>query len=724
MTRPDIRVPAPITGLLGRRLVAPPDTLDRLRALTGAGAPPVAGLARGRRYAATVVEEHRAARPELAGLVAGRARWRHRRADIALRLDAAARPHRTPQQVLDALLVLARRAPAEGTRAAVVATSALAGAGIGALLGTSPTLRALAALGLRVRPMTTPAAGPPAYTVVLPVSARELGGQIEAVAWALGRTGVVTAAWPDRGSLRMFVGGTSSAVIAPAQVSWPAVMVRADRAHQVPPARPGGRARGAGAVIAHPDTGWAPHPQYAQARIDTVRSYDTTTDRSGPNEARHGVVRRAFGSFTLTHGTSTGCLMVGGAGSGPEVVPLSDTGRAMLLGPRVPDARILGIAPAATVLSIKLLSDDLLDIDECGIAGAGVLRVGDGDFVEAIGYARAAGADVVSLSVGGMVSDVVRRAVEDAVAADMIVVAAAGQTYAGNVLSVLSPDDSVIEPARFPGVIAVAGCSTDGLPWSESHRGPNVDITAPGDAVWVADFDERGGRAGAPMPPVVRASSGTSFATAIVAAAAAAWVAHWGGRERLKQDYPRTPLGHVFREVLQRTAGPVSGQVWDVENFGPGVLDVQRLLREPLPPAAEVPSPPATRVNLLTGVESGLRLLGLVLAEVADETLAAGVAILAAAALLETAARDVAEEFARAAAAAGSAAEAVADAAADALTDGEQLLRDAADAADEMARAAADQGEEVVDALVEAVDSVADATGEAVGAVLSLFGAP
>lgn len=149
--------------------------------------------------------------------------------------------------------------------------------------------------------------------------------------------------------------------------------------------------------------------------------------------------------------------------------------------------------------------------------------------------------------------------------------AAAGQTYLGNIVSVVSPDDSVIEPARFSDVIAVAGCSTNGQPWDESHRGPNVDITAPDDAIWVADFTGDGVNDGEAMRPVLHAASGTSFATAIVAGAAAAWVAHWGGRKRLKEEhYGDTPLAWVFRELLQRTAGPVSGAAWDTEGSGPG----------------------------------------------------------------------------------------------------------------------------------------------------------
>lgn len=718
MTRP---LP-PGAELLARRLSVRPDVRRRLRDVptpsNDAGA-----TAEARRRVAQLLSEHRAGRrTAVPGRAARLDRWKARRAELARRIAQviAARPRRMPDQVLGDLLVTVRQHPAtSGARACVIVRSPLADATVASLLGTGPTVRALTAAGLRVAPLRR-VDRLHRYEVVLPVLARDLGDEIENVAWAIrGRSGVA-AARPDRRALGLFAAETARAVVAPARISWHVDMVRADRAHALPPGHPDGRRRGGGAVIAHPDTGWAPHPQYREGAIDRARSHNTATGRTGPAAARHGVIPRNT-HITLTHGTATGCLMVGGNGSGPDTAPLTDLERAIappLVLPVAESGRVVGIAPAATVVPIKFITDDVFDIDGAGdISGSGVVRISDGDFEKAVGYARRIGADVMSLSVGGTLSDDVRSAIEDAVReSDMIVVAATGQTYLANVVSVLDRDDSVIEPARFADVIAVAGCSTNGQPWAESHRGPNVDITAPADAVWVADF------AGDAPRPVVKAGSGTSFATAIVAGAAAAWVAHWGGRAKLKETYKSTPLAWAFREVLQRSARRTDGTAWDSARFGPGVLDVERLLRTPLPAERDVPAPPATRANLLDGVEVGLGVLDDVLDFVGDQAEAAAAATLVLTGMLDRAVDDLADDLVRARAALDDAVGAAADALQKTVAAGERLLTDAVDAAEDMAEEAAEQGEEIVDALVDGVEKAAAATGEAFDAVVGWFG--
>jgi len=714
-------LPAPGAKQLARRLSVRPGVRRRLRDIP---APPVdaGATAEARRRVAQLLSEHRVTRrAAVPGRAARLDRWQVRRADLARRIAQviAARPRRTPEQVLLDLLAVVRRHPAaSGARAGVIVRSPLADATAASLLGAGPAIRALTIAGLRVAPLRR-VGGLYRYEVVLPVLARDLGNEIENVAWAIRSRSSVVAARPDRHALRLFAGETARAVVAPARISWHVDMVRADRAHTLSPGSPGGRRRGGGAVIAHPDTGWAPHPQYRRGGIDRARGHDTATGRTGPAAARHGVVHRDTHS-NLTHGTATGCLMIGGDGTGPDTTHLTDLERAIVppvVHPVTESGRIVGIAPAATVVPIKFIPDDVVDIDGDGdVAGTGVVRISDGDFEKAVGYARRIGADVMSLSVGGTLSDDVCTAIEDAVRdSDMIVVAAAGQTYLANVVSVLDPDDSVIEPARFADVIAVAGCSTNGRPWAESHRGPNVDITAPADAVWVADF------AGEVPRPVLKAASGTSFATAIVAGAAAAWVAHWGGRAKLKETYENTPLAWAFREVLQRSARTVDGSAWDTTRFGPGVLDVERLLRTPLPAERDVPAPPATRANLLDGVEVGLGVLDDVVDFVGDQAEAAAAATLVLAGMLDRVVDDLAEDLARARAALDDATGAAADTLRETVAAGERLLTDAVDAAEDMAEEAAEQGEEIVDALVDGVEKAAAATGEAIDAVVDWF---
>ena len=94
----------------------------------------------------------------------------------------------------------------------------------------------------------------------------------------------------------------------------------------------------------------------------------------------------------------------------------------------------------------------------------------------AIAHATARGAHVISISLGGpWPSATLRRAVEDAVSAGVIVLAAAGNHVR-----------FVVFPAALEEVIAVAASTIRDEPWSGSSRGDAVDITAPGASVWRA----------------------------------------------------------------------------------------------------------------------------------------------------------------------------------------------------------------------------------------------
>lgn len=151
------------------------------------------------------------------------------------------------------------------------------------------------------------------------------------------------------------------------------------------------------------------------------------------------------------------------------------------------------------------------------------------------------------------------------------------------------------------------------------------------------------------------------------------------------------------------------------------MLNVERLLSTPLPPAHEIPRPPATRSNLLTLVEAGLDLVDDILDFIGDEALKAAAGIVVVAGLLASAADVVARELALGYAAVEAAAGAAVAAFDDALRAGEQLLKESTEAAEDLAEAAAEQGEAAVDALVDAAAKAAETAGEAFDAVLSWF---
>ncbi|MEP6985769.1 MAG: S8 family serine peptidase, partial [Chloroflexota bacterium] len=117
---------------------------------------------------------------------------------------------------------------------------------------------------------------------------------------------------------------------------------------------------------------------------------------------------------------------------------------------------IAGVAPNAMIMPLRVLDS-----------------LGNGSYSDvsaAIVYAVDHGAKIINLSVGGPVPDtVLEQAVDYAAAHNVLVVAAAGNT-----------GGSVLYPAAYPSVIAVASVDPNLQLSSFSSRGPEVDLLAPG----------------------------------------------------------------------------------------------------------------------------------------------------------------------------------------------------------------------------------------------------
>lgn len=273
-------------------------------------------------------------------------------------------------------------------------------------------------------------------------------------------------------------------------------------------------ARGEGIVIAQPDTGVTGHPELRDVLsggainlMDPARPNDATDPMDYPG--------------TRGHGTGTASVVVSGA---PGVVH--------------------GSAPRARHLPIRAIHS--------------VMRLSQTTVAQAIDRAVDEGADVITMSLGGIYSFALQRAVERAVAADVIVLAAAGNCI-----------DFVVWPARFDDCIAVAGTDYDDLRWRGSCRGPDVDIAAPAQNVYRATAQD--GAAGQ--------GQGTSFAVALTAGVAACWLAFHGRADVVAAARAqRTSVQHLFRRLLQATARtPQDG--WDVYSMGPGIVDALALLQ-------------------------------------------------------------------------------------------------------------------------------------------------
>jgi type VII secretion-associated serine protease mycosin len=153
---------------------------------------------------------------------------------------------------------------------------------------------------------------------------------------------------------------------------------------------------------------------------------------------------------------------------------------------------MLGIAPKAKILSIRIT--------------AGKNTSTSTAFVQAVDYAIAAKARIVSVSGAAQRADETMQAVQRAQAAGLLIVAAAGNL----------PEDGsfVIAPASYRGVIAVSATDRNGAIAAVSQRGPEVSIAAPGIDINSTSNVNGGGKR-------YTKGFGTSESTAIVSGTAA-----------------------------------------------------------------------------------------------------------------------------------------------------------------------------------------------------------
>ncbi|GLY95183.1 type VII secretion-associated serine protease [Actinoplanes sp. NBRC 103695] len=224
-----------------------------------------------------------------------------------------------------------------------------------------------------------------------------------------------------------------------------------------------------------------------------------------------------------------------------------------------------GLAPDATIVPVRITEKETIDGKEVGQDGS------PAEFAEAITWAASktgGNAQVINLSVV-MTQDnaQVRRAVQQAVADGVVIVAAAGNQ--GNT----SDANPTPYPAAYSGVIGVGAVGPTGTRADFSQHGPYVDIVATGDAVTVATPGSGH-----------TTQKGTSFATPFVAATAAL----------ILQRQPRLTPAQVQRRIIA-TADPAPGGNHSDE-YGFGLLNPYRAVTETLGPERR-PSPAAAPDN-------------------------------------------------------------------------------------------------------------------------------
>lgn len=262
-----------------------------------------------------------------------------------------------------------------------------------------------------------------------------------------------------------------------------------------------------------------------------------------------------------------------GTGDGRKDASSHGTGMAGLIAAhgRSKTTGALGIAPEASVLPIRIQMTD---------------EEGDSDNLAAgIEYAITRGAEVISISsVAGSNSNL-QRAVEAAIRADIVIVAAAGN----------KPRDQYVSfPASYAGVIAVGGIDQEGNHAAVSVTGPEIDVVAPAVDIYSTSINGQ-----------YRKGTGTSDATAIVAGAAAL----------IRSKYPYLPAQEVAHRL---TATAVDkGPPGRDDEYGYGVIDLVAALTADVPPlgfeSASAPAGggPTTTAAVQPGDDGGATVRGL-----------------------------------------------------------------------------------------------------------------
>jgi hypothetical protein len=313
--------------------------------------------------------------------------------------------------------------------------------------------------------------------------------------------------------------------------------------------------KGRGVIVGHIDTGYTLHPEL-KTNLDRAHDYDFwNDDEDAEDPLKKSLFDRlsAFPVLNPGHGTGTGSVIASPAGKQAQT-----SGAAWVTG-TAPEVTLIPLRATPSVVIVPGGSQDEVARAIIGAANRGV--------------------DVISMSLGSpWDSAILREAIKYALDKGVIVCAAAG-----NIVAQIIQGDRVTFPAKYQGVVAVAGCDFDYKPWTRSCRGPEVDITAPGTDVWRAaatkDLDSA----------IVERGSGTSFAVAMVAGMAACWIGRHGGKQALLNHYGSQArlIPAAFLLALRKHAKTllVDG---DPAQFGGGVLHGKNLAELPLPPLHEV----------------------------------------------------------------------------------------------------------------------------------------
>lgn len=204
----------------------------------------------------------------------------------------------------------------------------------------------------------------------------------------------------------------------------------------------------------------------------------------------------------------------------------------------------------------------LLNVIPYRISESVVLISRGKNVVNAVNQAINTNADIMFMCMGSYPRPMLAEAAKAAYDNGVIWVCAAGNEV-----------EMVVSPALYPGTIAVSAINPNQKPWRGSSYGSEVDVSAPGEDVYVPSMDEK-------YNEIMVYGSGTSYATPHVAAAAAIWKAMHKENLLKKYQFPWQVV-EAFRCCLKQSV--TKPATWDRENYGAGILNIPALLATPLP---------------------------------------------------------------------------------------------------------------------------------------------
>jgi hypothetical protein len=285
---------------------------------------------------------------------------------------------------------------------------------------------------------------------------------------------------------------------------WPLTYLKADQVWQ--------HTKGAGVTVGLVDSGVAP---LGDTRDNLLPGADFSL---GPDST--GIAH--VDTDTDSHGT-TMAVLIAGTGDGDG---------------------LHGLAPEAKILPVRMQQ----------ATGSDPVHIAD-----AIKYAVAQHVKVINMSLGTADTPGMAAAVKQAEAADIVVVAAAGNYGT----------EHVIIPAAYPGVVAVGAIDDSGNRWSGSSYGPQVALTAPGVGIPVEDTNG--------VPKTVK---GTSEASAYVT----------GSVVVVRAMHPDWTAGQTIRALLASAtkAGGAAGLQRN-NTYGYGIVNPLAALSVGAPVAKDNP---------------------------------------------------------------------------------------------------------------------------------------